>query len=150
MQSRLFVSILAMCAAACGQDGEREGAVPQAPELETITFADIEREDMFGAGCNFAPAGGGIGALAIAQSDAGYLKIAGEVVRFTPDTTSGELPLGARERYIGSSMTFQLRVRQEEASPAGYETVNYPGRLTVQDRRGTVTYDSAGTVQCGA
>ncbi|WP_228243938.1 hypothetical protein [Porphyrobacter sp. GA68] len=150
MRPRLFVSVLALCAAACGQSGEREGAVPQALELEAITFADIEREDMFGAGCSFAPAGGGIAALAIAQSDAGYLKIAGEVVRFTPDTTSDELPLGARERYAGSSMTFQLLVRQEEASPSGYETVNYPGRLIVQDRAATVRYDSAGTVQCGA
>lgn len=150
MQTKLLVSLLALCAAACGQGSEGEGTAPGQLELEAITFADIEREDMFGAGCSFVPEGGGIGALAIAQSGAGYLKIAGEVVRLTPDATSGELPLGARERYVGSAMTFELLVQEHQASPSGYETVNYPGRLTVHGRAGTAGYSSAGTVQCGA
>lgn len=166
MRFKHLISLLALAVAACGQEAaEQEQAssdarpdavveqapIPEALDLEAITFLDIERENLFGAGCSFAPTGGGMGALAIAQGEAGYLKIDGEVVRFSPDADSPELPLGARERYTGSAHSFQLTMQQDEAEQSGYETVNYPGRLTVRDRTGAIiSYDSEGMVQCGS
>ena len=42
---------------------------------------DIEKYDMFGAGCSFAP-GKGIAAVALLQPERGFMKIDGGVVRF--------------------------------------------------------------------
>lgn len=127
-----------------------EDSAPQPLDLAPVTFADIERENLFGAGCSFAPAGGGIGALAIAQNDAGYLKINDRVERFEADMNSAELPLGARQRYAGSAYSFKLQIEQVAGEKSGYETVNYPGRLIVRSEAGEVVFESGGVVQCGS
>ena len=157
MRRKLLISaVLVGWLSACGQ--EQSGAGAQATgesagpplKLSPVTFTDIERENMFGAGCSFAPVGGGIGALAIAQSEAGYLKISDRVERFEADMDSAELPLGARQRYSGSAYSFELQMEQGAGEKSGYETVNYPGRLTVRNEAGEVAFDSMGVVQCGS
>lgn len=119
-------------------------------ELMPITFPDIERENLFGAGCSFAPEGGGLGALAIAQDGAGYLKIDGTVQRLDADVVSTQLPLGAREQYVGAEYSYQLMLEQDGGKQSGYESVNYPGRLTVRNNADQIVYDSEGVVQCGS
>lgn len=123
---------------------------PQPLNLSAITFPDIERENLFGTGCNFAPAGGGMGAIAIAQGEAGYLKVDNRVERFAPDTGSTELPYGTRERYTSTSRSFRLIVDTSEAQQSGYETMDYRGRLLIRDSRDRVVYEADGIVQCGS
>jgi len=122
---------------------------PQPVNLSAITFPDIERENLFGAGCNFAPAGGGMGAVAMAQGEAGYLKIDNKVVRFAPDAGSGELFYGARRKYTGTTNSFELTL-DGEGKQSGYEVTDYSGRLVVRDSVDRVVYDAKGLVQCGA
>lgn len=122
---------------------------PQPVKLSAITFPDVERENLFGAGCNFAPTGGGMGAIAMAQNEAGYLKIDNKVVRFAPDAGSKELFYGARQKYTGTSNSFEL-VLDGEGKQSGYEVTDYSGRLVVRDSADRVVYDAQGLVQCGA
>ena len=122
---------------------------PQPVMLSAITFPDVERENLFGAGCNFAPADGGMGAVAMAQNEAGYLKIDNKVVRFAPDAGSGELFYGAKEKYTGTSNSFELTV-DGAGKQSGYEVTDYSGRLVIRDSADRVVYDAKGLVQCGA
>lgn len=122
---------------------------PQPVKLSAITFPDVERENLFGAGCNFAPKGGGMGAIAMAQNQAGYLKIDNKVVRFAPDAGSKELFYGARQKYTGTSNSFEL-VLDGEGKQSSYEVTDYSGRLVVRDSADRVVYDAQGLVQCGA
>lgn len=123
---------------------------PQPVNLSAITFPDIERENLFGAGCNFAPTGGGMGAITIAQNKAGYLKVDGQIERFAPDSGSAELPYGARERYTSGNRSFRLIVDTSESQQSGYETMDYPGRLVIRDSQDRIVYEADGIVQCGA
>lgn len=121
--------------------------VPVAPER--ITFADIEKHDMFGAGCNFAP-GTGIAPVALLQPERGFMKIDGEVVRLAPDIGSGSLPLGAKGKYTGGAWSLVLDLASEEGTQSGTETVNYPARFVLRNERDQVVFESNGTAQCGS
>lgn len=165
---RIFVLALAgLSLAACSEEPDpreqaREDAAaiaaveaaqvppPQPVNLSAITFPDVERENLFGAGCNFAPTGGGMGAIAIAQNEAGYLKVDGRIERFAPDTGSAEIPYGGREKYTSTNRSFRLMVDTSAVQQTGYETVDYPGRLIIRDSRDRVVYEAGGIVQCGA
>lgn len=120
---------------------------PVAPER--ITMTDIEKHDMFGAGCNFAP-GKSIAAIALLQDKRGFMKIDGEVVVFAPDAGSGELPLGAKGKYTGGAWSFVLDLASEEGKQSGYETIDYPARFVLRNERDQVVYESTGTAQCGS
>lgn len=122
--------------------------VPIAPAA--ITFSDIERNDLFGAGCAFAPEGAPSDILALAQGGAGYLKIDGRIERFAPDAGSKELPYLARARYTSTQRTFELTYNGSEGRQTGPETIDYPGSLVVRDESDRVAYQQRGTVQCGA
>lgn len=123
---------------------------PIAVEPEPIRYPDIERHDMFGAGCAFAPDGGGMGALAILQGERGFVKIDGEVRELAPNVGSEEGPLGVRARYAGREYALVLRLDPRSEQGSGYETVHYDARLTIEDGRGRAVYDSAGRAQCGS
>ncbi|TCJ37405.1 hypothetical protein [Parafrankia sp. BMG5.11] len=118
-------------------------------EPETIGMPDIEKYDMFGAGCSFAP-GKGIAAVALLQPERGFMKIDGGVVRFAPDAGSGDLPLGAKGKYTGGAYSFVLDLASEEGTQSGYETVNFPARLVLRNDRDQVVYQADGTAQCGS
>ncbi|TCD05147.1 hypothetical protein EYB45_06500 [Erythrobacteraceae bacterium CFH 75059] len=141
------------------QDAEDERAIaavrdaqrppPEPLDLQPITFADIEREDLFGAGCVFMP-DGSTRTLALAQVDRGALKLDGRVVRFAPDAGSSEHPYGTRARYTGPAHSFRLTIASDAGRQSGYETTDYPGELEVRDRYDRVLMQMAGRVQCGA
>ncbi len=160
---RIAISLAVLALAACSgepSEEERRAAVAEveanrtpAPEtlvLETIGYPDIEANDLYGAGCNFAPDGGGMGAVAIAMAEEGYLKRKGEILTFAADSGSRELPYLARSRYDGKAYSFSLEVDDASEAPSGMETSDYSGELTVEDQYGGVVYQSTGIVQCGA
>ena len=91
MRKAIPVALLALVACSAEpSEEERQAAVAeveanQTPEpeelvLERIGYPDIEQNDLYGAGCNFAPDGGGMGAVAIAMAEEGYLKRKGEIL----------------------------------------------------------------------
>ena len=155
-----------MLLAACGptaaeQEAERQRDVAQVeasmdppPEplvLEPIIFADVERENLFGAGCNVLPAdedASGI-AIALAQDDAAYFKRDGEIVRLSADTGSAELPYLARQRYSGLAFSLELEL-EGEGEQSGYETTDYPSILTIRDDHDREVLVQRGVTQCGA
>ena len=123
---------------------------PEELEPQPIGYPDIEANDLYGAGCNFVPEGGGMGAIALAQAEKGYLKRGGEVLTFAADKGSRELPYLARREYDGLSYSFTMEVNEQSGEQSGYETTDYRGRLTVFDKQDRVVYRAPGLIQCGA
>ncbi len=122
---------------------------PTPVEPGKITYPDIEKNNMFGAGCNFAPLGG-MAAVALAQPARAFMKIDGQIVTFAPDAGSGDLPLGAKGKYTGGAWSFVLDLATEEGKPAGSEGMNYPARLVLRNDRDQVVYEEDGVAQCGS
>ena len=160
---RIAIPVALLVLAACStepSEEERQAAVAEveanqapAPEtlaLEGIGYPDIEKNDLYGAGCSFAPDGGGLGAVAIALAEEGYLKRKGEILTFAADSGSRELPYLARSKYDGKAYSFSLDIDEASEAPSGMETSDYSGELTVEDQYGGVVYQATGIVQCGA
>lgn len=122
---------------------------PTPIEPERILYPDIEKNDMFGAGCAFAP-GKSIAAVALLQEERGFMKIDGEIVRFAPDAGSGDLPLGVKGKYTGGAWSFVLDLASEEGKQSGSETIDYPARFVLRNDRDQVVYEAGGTAQCGS
>ncbi len=117
-------------------------------EPQPIQYPDIERHDLFGAGCNFAP-GTSVGTRVIARPVDAYMKIDGEMVRFAADSGARELPLGTRSRYLGRAHELQLEL-SGEGTQSGSETVDYQGIVTLRDEHGRIVYRASGLAQCGS
>ncbi len=127
----------------------------QEPPVEVLTplpirYPHIEANDLYGAGCSFVPQGGGLGAIALAQANEGYMKRGEEILRFAADKGSRELPYMARRKYDGRDYSFTLELDESERERSGIETTDYPGILTVTDEKDRVVYRASGLVQCGA
>ena len=123
---------------------------PLAINPQKILYSDIERANLFGAGCSFAPDGGGMGAIVLAKGEAGYMKLDGEIVRFAPDTGSVQLPLDAWSKYTGKENSFRLVLDEGDGEQSGMETVAFGAELTVRDERDQVVYQKRGVAQCGS
>lgn len=136
---------------------EAAQVIPAEPVTpEPILFADIERYDLFGAGCSFLPDGkpaeapDGAGVLALASERGAYIKIDGELHRLAPDAGSSELPLGTRGKYDGKAFAIILDIASEEGVPSGAETTDFPARLVLHNARDQTVYTATGIAQCGS
>jgi hypothetical protein len=114
-----------------------------------ILYPDIERYELFGAGCNFAPEGS-MAAIALAQPARGFMKIDGALEAFAPDAGSGDLPLGAKGKYTAGKWSFMLDLAEEEGASEGSETVNFPARFVLRNQRDQIVYQANGVAQCGS
>lgn len=160
----LFPLMLAACGEAELTEAQRDAADERAiaaveaaqdipaeqVALEPIAFADIEQNDLFGAGCSFAEDGSGDRTLALAQADGAYIKIDGRLHRLAPDAGSADLPLGARAKYDGKEYGMILDLAEEEGEQSGVETVDFPGRLELRNGRDQVVFGASGVAQCGS
>ena len=115
-----------------------------------ILYPDIEKYDLYGAGCSFAPEGGGLGAIVLAQADRGYMKREDEILRFAADKGSEELPYLAWRKYDGSDYSFTLDLDRDSGRQSGEETSDFKAKFTVRDGRDRVLYEADGIAQCGA
>ena len=157
----LFLTGLAACSSSSEEDAAqrardvaevRANQTPPPEQLapEPILYPDIEQNDLFGAGCNFVAEGAGMGAIALAQRDEGYMKRSGKILTFAADKGSTQQPLGSWRKYDGKEYGFVLDLENGSEEQAGIETVNVPARLTVRDGRGQTVFESRGTAQCGS
>jgi hypothetical protein len=120
---------------------------PIAPE--PISFADIKKAKLVGAGCSFRPEGGD-GFVMLAIKDAAYLKLDGEMRVHAADSGSPELWLGTRGHYEGRKHVIDLQTTGGEGKASGEKTTDWSGRMTVRDPYDRVVYTAPGTLQCGA
>lgn len=132
---------------------EVEAAQVPPPEMlapQTMDFADFERHGILGVGCSFAPAGGGEDPIAVAMTDAAYMKIDGAIDQFASDAGSAQSAYGTWTGYDSGSHSMQLELLDGEGKQVGMETIEHEARLTLRDGRDRVVYDAEGTALCGA
>ena len=109
---------------------------------EPLLYPDIERNDLLGAACNYAP-GTSLGTRVIAREADAFMKVDGEVIRFAADPGARELPLRTRSLYTGREYSLRLQIA------GGAEAGDYTGQVTLRDSRGRVVYEGEGPAQCG-
>jgi hypothetical protein len=121
---------------------------------EPILLPDIERYDLLGEACSYAP-GTSLGARVIAREADAFMKIDGEIERFAADPGSRELPQHTRSVYNSKDYSLVLALRGASAEPSEGETdersdprSNYEGSVTLRDAFGRVVYEGTGLAQC--
>lgn len=116
---------------------------------ERISYTDIEANNLFGAGCGFAPEGS-LSVIFLGQEDHGFVKLDGRIVTFAPDKGSAELPLRSWSRYTGKEHSIEIGIAPGEGEPDGIETSKWPGTMTVRDYKDRVVFEKAGVLGCGS
>ncbi|MBB3991199.1 hypothetical protein [Croceicoccus naphthovorans] len=117
---------------------------------ERISYTDIEKNNLFGAGCGFAPEDS-TAILFLAQEKHGFVKLDKRIVTLSPDVGSTELPMKAYGKYDGKEFAAELTIDQAaDGEQSGIETTQYPGKLVLHDTKGRTVFERTGTVGCGA
>lgn len=115
-------------------------AKPISPQ--PMAYMEISQNKLYGAGCNFVPDGGGLGAIVLAQHDRAFLKLDGKIVTLASDAGSTKMPQGSWSRYSGREHALTLtRVGEGEGDA-------FVGRVVITDPYDQVVYQARGTVQC--
>ena len=128
-------------------EAARAPAAPITPDV--ISFADIEKHNLFGAGCNvLSPDGEGL--LLIANDEAAHFLLDGKLISLAPHPGSDELPYGTHAHYDGLAHAVELAIDEESGQQQGSELTNYEGRLTIFDERDRIVFEQAGSIECGA
>jgi len=127
-----------------------EAANDAKPPLKEVTpepllMPDIERYDLFGEACNYAP-GTSLGTRVIAREADAFVKVDGEVQRLAADPGARELPMHTRTLYSGKDYSLRLALNGESEEPAG--AGDYEGSVTLRDAYGRVVYEGTGLAQC--
>lgn len=110
---------------------------------EPILLPDIERYDLYGEACNYAP-GTSFGTRVVARQADAFMKIEGEVHRFAADPGSRELPMRTRTLYNAKEYSVRLSIEEQDGSS------DYEGSVTLRDRFDRVVYEGTGLAQCKA
>ncbi|HYD24349.1 MAG TPA: hypothetical protein VEB68_06105 [Croceibacterium sp.] len=113
---------------------------------EPLLLPDIERYDIYGEACNYAP-GTSLGTRVIAREADAFMKISGEVVRFAADPGARALPMRTRSLYNGREYSLRLRIDADGEQADGPRS-NYEGSVTLFDAHGRVVYEGTGLAQC--
>src|SRR5699024_33688 len=79
---------------------------------EPILFPDIERNDLYGTSCNYAP-GTSLGTRVLAREGDAFMKIDGTLMRFAADPGARELPVRTRSVYNSRAYTLRLQIAGE-------------------------------------
>lgn len=117
---------------------------------DAILYPDIEKEDLFGKSCAYAP-GTSMGARVIARETDAYMKIDGKMERFAADPGARELESQTRSLYNGRSYSLRLEIEGEGTDdPNASESTQYQGTIWLRDRWDRNVYVGSGTVSCGA
>ena len=160
---RVSIILLALTLMACSNEPneeERAAAVaeveanrippPEELQLEPIRYREIEKNELYGTGCSFAPDGGGMSAVALAMAETGHFLRGDKLITLAADKGSSELPYLARRKYDGAAYSMTLDLDEAEGEQSGEETSDYPATLTIRDASEQVVYRKSGIAQCGA
>ena len=160
---RISIVLLALTLMACSNEPneeERAAAVaeveanrippPEELQLEPIRYREIEKNELYGTGCSFAPDGGGMSAVALAMAETGHFLRGDKLITLAADKGSPELPYLARRKYDGAAYSMTLDLDEAEGEQSGEETSDYPATLTIRDASEQVVYHKSGIAQCGA
>ncbi|MBY8334129.1 hypothetical protein [Qipengyuania pacifica] len=160
---RISIVLLALTLTACSNEPneeERAAAVaeveanrvppPEELQLEPIRYREIEKNELYGTGCRFAPDGGGMSAVALAMAETGHFLRGDKLITLAADKGSPELPYLARRKYDGAAYSMTLDLDEAEGEQSGEETSDYPATLTIRDASEQVVYRKSGIAQCGA
>ncbi len=112
---------------------------------EPLLYPDIERYDLYGEACSYAP-GTSLGARVFARQADAFVKIDGEIERFAADSGSRELPMRTRSLYNSKNYTLRLRIRKNDEG--GEQTDGYEGSVQLFDAYDRVVYEGTGVAQC--
>jgi hypothetical protein len=162
MRRLLFTAVLLL--AACKPDADkraernqREVAVVEKanntlPPLEQVEpqpigYAEMQRYDMSGAACNYAP-GTSFGTLVIARTDDAFMKIGGKLQRFAADPGSRALPQKTRSLYNSREFSLKLAVTGPGMPTPGQAASDYEGAVTLYDPHGRVVFEGSGLARC--
>jgi hypothetical protein len=127
-----------------------EAANKAAPPVQLVTpepilLPDIERYDLLGEACNYAP-GTSLGARVIAREADAFMKIDGEIERFAADAGSRELPM--RTRSVYNSKDYSLVLALKEETDTDERRTRGEGAVTLRDAYGRIVYEGVGEAQC--
>ena len=141
---------LVFALAACGK-----GAPPPPPPQadihpEEIDYQVMKTNNLFGAGCNFAAEGGGLGALVLAQEKEAIIKLEGKVVRLPADKASRLLSDFARTRYADGARILILAPIPGTLPAEIGQIQSLPTKLAIIDTVGRPLFSAKGQVQCKA
>jgi hypothetical protein len=114
---------------------------------EPLGYPEIERYDLTGRACNFAP-GTSFGALVIAREADAFMKIDGKVERFAADPGAQELPQRARSLYNSKEYSLRLRIKDQPSDAA--QPGDLEGTVTLFDPQGRIVYEGTGLARCNA
>ena len=147
---RKGILVLALLVAACGEQSTKvEQTSPNnAITPQKILYPDIEANDLYGLSCAFVPEGGGIGAIALAMPEGGYLKLDGAIVTLKP--ANPEQDIGPPQMsFHGADQDFTLTLDEASFRQDGMETASYDAQLSITDKGGAQIYSASGLAQCG-
>ena len=109
---------------------------------EPLLYPDIERHDLYGEACSYAP-GTSLGTRVLAREADAFVKIDGEVERLAADPGSRELPMRSRSLYNGRNYSLRLQLESEGEGESSYE-----GTVQLFDKYGRVVYEGSGHAEC--
>ena len=113
---------------------------------EPIGYPELERYDLMGTACNYAP-GTSFGTRVVAREVDAYVKINGKMLRLAADPGARELPAGSRSLYSGKAYSLQLAITGH-GKPASNGT-DYEGTVILRDAWGREVYEGTGLARCG-
>lgn len=123
-------------------------APPRPVNPQPILFFDITKAKLYGSGCNFVSADGGMGALLLAQTERGVIKLNDKLVILAADKGSKALPQGAWSHYTGKEYALTLsRIEDGKAVKNGVVEL-FDGQVVITDPHDNVVYNAKGNVQC--
>ncbi len=127
-----------------------DGTRPEAPHLalQPIDYFDINQNKLYGAGCNFVPAGGGLGAVFLAMESRALIKVDGHIVAIPAATETLALPDGAHTRYAGPLYSATLTAVPGGKHKATGALAEFDGHVVITDAKGQTVFDANGDTQC--
>ena len=114
---------------------------------EPIGYPEMERYDLAGAACNYAP-GTSFGTLVIARADDAFMKIGGKLQRFAADPGARELPRKTRSLYNSREYSLKLGIAGGGKTVPGQTGADYDGAVTLYDPHGRVVFEGSGLARC--
>lgn len=163
---RRILMLLPLLAAACSGDkpagtaaqdardiaqvNAAQNAKPPAKPIspQPILYFDVTKNKLYGSGCNFVSADGGMGAVLLAQNEKAFMKLDDNIVALAADKGSTALPQGGWSRYSGKEYALTLTKLDSAAAKKAGVIDMFDGHLVVTDPHDQIVYQAKGNVQC--